>query len=246
MLLHANGFGYVERGNFIYVYTLEDLQKLEKESASASGRSSSFNYLSAVDAASFAQAFAQQRLGHQDQREDRIFPRQERCPDRRRGLRRRIDHHGLRLPEQVEQIEKLVKTSTPPRTGAGRSHDPSGPAHREQRLRRRLRRHRQPRLRIVPWRRRPLRIPDAMLVNNPPSSSTVRPAIPRRRRHEQPAQRRPGIASTAGNVAGPGTMKVGLYSNDVGVFIKMLDEVTDTTILSNPKILALNRQPPAC
>jgi hypothetical protein len=32
-------------------------------------------------------------------------------------------------------------------------------------------------------------------------------------------------------------------AGDVGIFLRMLDQVTDTVILSNPKILALNRQP---
>jgi type II secretory pathway component GspD/PulD (secretin) len=46
-----------------------------------------------------------------------------------------------------------------------------------------------------------------------------------------------------GNVAsGPGGIKVGIVSNDVSVFIRALDEVTDTTVLSNPKIMTLNRQ----
>ncbi len=32
-------------------------------------------------------------------------------------------------------------------------------------------------------------------------------------------------------------------SNDVAVFLRVLDEVTDSTIISNPKLLCLNRQP---
>jgi type IV pilus assembly protein PilQ len=51
------------------------------------------------------------------------------------------------------------------------------------------------------------------------------------------------VVSTAGNFAGPGTLKAGIIHDDLGVFIRALDEVSDVTILSNPKILALNRQP---
>jgi len=51
-----------------------------------------------------------------------------------------------------------------------------------------------------------------------------------------------GVTSTVGNTAGKGGFKIGVVSNDVAVFIRMLDEVTDTTILSNPKLLAMNRQ----
>ena len=52
------------------------------------------------------------------------------------------------------------------------------------------------------------------------------------------------VQSTAGNFrGGPANFRAALFSDDVGVFIRALDEVSDTTILSNPKILALNRMP---
>lgn len=51
------------------------------------------------------------------------------------------------------------------------------------------------------------------------------------------------ITSTPGNTSGPGTFKVGVVGGDVSIFLRMLDQVTDTVVLSNPKILALNRQP---
>src|SRR6185436_19360659 len=52
-----------------------------------------------------------------------------------------------------------------------------------------------------------------------------------------------GVTTGNGNVQGPGTLKVGVMAGDVGIFIRLLDQITDTVILSNPKILALNRQP---
>ncbi|MEY3026103.1 MAG: Type secretion system protein precursor [Planctomycetota bacterium] len=52
---------------------------------------------------------------------------------------------------------------------------------------------------------------------------------------------------TAGNSAVAGwdresTMKVGVISDDVSVFLRMLDSVTDTTVLARPRVMALNRQ----
>ena len=41
---------------------------------------------------------------------------------------------------------------------------------------------------------------------------------------------------------GESGVRVGLLFNEVAIFIKALDKVTDTTILANPKILVLNRQ----
>jgi type IV pilus assembly protein PilQ len=51
------------------------------------------------------------------------------------------------------------------------------------------------------------------------------------------------ISSSVGNVAGPATLKAGIIDQDVGVFLRVLDEVTDITVVSNPKLLTLNRQP---
>jgi type IV pilus secretin PilQ/predicted competence protein len=52
------------------------------------------------------------------------------------------------------------------------------------------------------------------------------------------------VQSTAGNFrGGSANFRAALFSDDVGVFIRALDSVSDTTILSNPKILALNRMP---
>ncbi len=50
------------------------------------------------------------------------------------------------------------------------------------------------------------------------------------------------VGSTVGNTAGRGGFKVGVVSNDVAVFVRLLDEMGDTTIVSNPKLLTLNRQ----
>ncbi len=51
------------------------------------------------------------------------------------------------------------------------------------------------------------------------------------------------ITSTVGNVAtGSAGIKVGLVTNNVAAFIRALDSVTDTTILANPKVMVLNRQ----
>ncbi len=52
-----------------------------------------------------------------------------------------------------------------------------------------------------------------------------------------------GIVQSVGNTSGPGGLKIGVVSNDVAVFVRLLDEMGDTTILSNPKVLTLNRQP---
>lgn len=59
----------------------------------------------------------------------------------------------------------------------------------------------------------------------------------------QPADNRGTSMNTA--VAGwdrQSTLRVGVVSDDVSVFLRMLDAVTDTTVLARPKVMALNRQ----
>ena len=58
----------------------------------------------------------------------------------------------------------------------------------------------------------------------------------------QPVATATAAVSTVGNVAGAGGLKVGVIKDDIGVFLRILDEVTDTSVLARPKLLALNRQ----
>ena len=53
-----------------------------------------------------------------------------------------------------------------------------------------------------------------------------------------------GSVGTGRSFAGsiPNGLKVGFVSNNVAVFLSALEAVTDTTVLANPKILALNKQ----
>ncbi|MBS0192427.1 MAG: secretin N-terminal domain-containing protein [Phycisphaerales bacterium] len=243
-LLHANGFGYVERGNFIYVYTLEDLQKLEKESRQRVWKVIKLNYLSAVDAASFAQALLSKDSVIKTNAKIGSFPAKSDVPI---GAEDYVGESTIMVydfPEQVEQIEKLVKELDT---------RPAQVLVEATILQAQLTENNAFGVDFAVIGNLdfgsflgvggPLRIPDAMLVNNSTKLINGSPGDTPVVGGTSGRSGALGIASTAGNVAGPGTMKVGLYSNDVGVFIKMLDEVTDTTILSNPKILALNRQP---
>lgn len=51
------------------------------------------------------------------------------------------------------------------------------------------------------------------------------------------------LSVTPGNTGpGKGNIKGGIVAGDAGVFIRALDEVTDVSLLSNPKVLSLNRQ----
>lgn len=47
--------------------------------------------------------------------------------------------------------------------------------------------------------------------------------------------------SNVGQTAKSGGLKIGVVSDDISVFLRVLDEVTDTTVMSRPRVLAVNR-----
>lgn len=242
-LLHANGYGYVERGNFIYVYTLEDLQKLEKESRQRVWKVIKLNYLAAVDAASFAQALLSKDSVIKTNAKIGNFPGKSETPNGAEDYPGESTVMVYDFPEQVEQIEKLIKElDTRPAQVLVEATILQAKVNENNAF-------------GVDFAvignlnfgdflgvGGPLRIPDALIVNNSTKlvngSAGDTPIVGGATGKNSAF----GLASSPGNVAGPATLKLGLYSNDVGVFIRMLDEVTDTIVLSNPKILALNRQ----
>jgi type IV pilus secretin PilQ/predicted competence protein len=59
----------------------------------------------------------------------------------------------------------------------------------------------------------------------------------------QPADNNATAANvTVGQTRSAGGLKVGIVRDDVAVFLRVLDEVTDTTVLARPKVMTLNRQ----
>lgn len=50
------------------------------------------------------------------------------------------------------------------------------------------------------------------------------------------------VTSSVGGTAAPGGFKVGVFNDDFAFFARALDSVTDTTVLAKPQLLVLNRQ----
>lgn len=59
----------------------------------------------------------------------------------------------------------------------------------------------------------------------------------------QPGDNRAFAAtSSVGNSSGPAGLKIGVLTDDISVFLRVLDQVSDNTVLARPRIMALNRQ----
>lgn len=240
-ILHVNGFGYLERGNFIYVYTLEELAEIEKQNRQRVSAVVKLNYLSAVDASEFVKPLLSEGGQIKANAKTANFQIPENAPV---GADEYANDATLVIydyEENVEEVKRLIAAidtrpaqvlveATILQTALNENNafgvdfaligdlnfndfvEPSGP----------------------------LGVVDGLISGQSGRLTTgSATAVPAPRDGDGQA-----VVSSPGNTSGPATMKVGVVAgNDLAIFLRMLDEVTDTTILSNPKILALNRQP---
>ncbi len=240
-ILHVNGFGYVEKGNFIHVYTLAELEQIEQASRRRVHKRVTLNYLNAVDAAEFVTPLLSEGSFIKTNNRTERFSLPGDAPA---GADDFV--HGATLiifdyPDRVEEIEGLLREldtrpaqvlveATIVQTQLNEANafgvDFSIIAD----------------LSMGDFVNLggPLGSVDGLIGGTGSrisggSSQTV--GIP------GDDGRGGALVSTAGNASGPATFKAGIVYNDVAVFLRMLDEVGDTTIISNPKILTLNRMP---
>jgi type IV pilus assembly protein PilQ len=222
-ILQQNGAGYVEKGNFIYVYTLDELKKIQDADRKVAARLFKLNYITAKDASTFVTPLlstggsiaisGQVAAGFQPTISD--------------GGANSYAHAETMVirdyPENLDEVGKIIKLlDTPPaqvlveatvlqadlnedlalgvdvailgKAGIGSFAGPIGS------------------------------VVDQMIggtITGTPGGA--------------------GTTSVSDIITNP-AVKIGVITNNVAVFVKALDKVTDTTVLANPKILALNRQ----
>jgi len=240
-ILHANGFGYLERGNFIYVYTLEQLQQIEQASRQRVWKTIKLNYLNAIDAGEFAKPLLSEGSQLKTNGKTANFDIPEKVPVGADEFALQGTLVVFDYPENVDEIEKLIKSlDTRPQmvlveaTVLQTALNEANAFGVDFSLISNLS------FKDFVGVGGPLKTSDALISGNsdklkdPSKSDTYAPAGGRDAT---------SVNSTAGNTAGASTMKIGFVNKDISVFLRVLDEVTDSTVLSNPKILALNRMP---
>ena len=227
-ILHVNGYGYIEKGNFIYVYPIEVLTQIEEASRQREAKVLRLSFLNATDAADFVAPLLSE--GGEIKSNGKISAWSD--PTVPTGNEEFANESTLIIydyPENIEAIGKLIKEldtrpaqilveATIVQTALNEANafgvDFSIIAD----------------LDFAEFGT-PLGVPDSLIRGK--DGSTRVPAD----------GGGSAFSSTAGDTSGPGTFKAGVVSNDVAVFLRMLDSVTDTTIISNPKVVTLNRQP---
>ncbi|MDQ7014430.1 MAG: hypothetical protein Q9O74_11125 [Planctomycetota bacterium] len=227
-ILHVNGYGYIEKGNFIYVYPAGVLEQIEQASRQIEGRAFNLNFISAVDAADFVTPLLSEsgEIKTNGKTSAWADPTSPTGSDDFASLSTLIVYD---FPENIESIERMlasldtrpaqilveatiVQTSINEANAFGVDFsiiadfdyadfvDPLGAV--------------------------------GALLDGSDGSARV------------PADGgASAIVGTPGSTSGPATFKAGIVSNDVTVFLRLLNEITSTTIISNPKVVTLNRQP---
>lgn len=234
-ILNVNNYAYVERGNFIEIYTREEVQKMEEAQRKVVSAVVFLNYLNALDAAEFVKPLLSEfgeikatgeagefSLGDTPVGNEKyassammvVYDFEENV-EAIRAMLKEIDTK----PSQVLVEATILQTSLNEANEFGIDFTVLGS----------------------------LNIGDFVKLN--PVDALAAGAGSRIVGDTPTTVPVPGddygtaLRSNVANFDGPATLKVGLVAGDFSVFLKALDQVADTTILSRPKILTLNRQP---
>ena len=236
-ILHVNGYGYIEQGNFIYVYTLEEIAELEKAARKTESRRFALEYLAAADAAEFVKPLLSDKgkLSFLGEVEKGFRPDDTSAGEDSWAYAAMLVVNDF--PENVESITKLLgELDTPPQQVVVEATVVSTVVNEDNAF-------------GVDFSVivnsdftdyfNPLAaVNDLIRGNNTPGARPTSPDqgfVPNNASVE-------AVTSTVGNTAGPGGLKVGVIQGDVAVFLRVLDEVTDSTVLARPRVMALNRQ----
>ncbi|MCC5823523.1 MAG: hypothetical protein LAT64_05490 [Phycisphaerales bacterium] len=237
-ILHVNGFGYIEKGNFIYVYTREELQEFERLSRRKMSRIIHLDYLNATDAAEFVKHLLSDSGHITTNGATQAFSLADGTPSGAdtfantativiRDYEENVDEIiGLIAELDTKPVQVLVE-ATILQTALNEANafgvdfaiisdlnfgDFIGTGG-------------------------PLSVVDGLIKGKGQDIGGA--DVPAAGANERGF----GLGSNIGNVDGPSTLKMGVVSKDVSVFLRVLDQVTDVTVVSNPKLLTLNRQP---
>jgi len=239
-ILGMHGYGFREEGNFIKIYTMEQLQAIVRQERQRVSKVITLNHLNSTDAAELVKPLLSASAPGQEPGQIKTNGKLGTFPTPGDTPLGGDDYANSSIlviydyEENVEQIEKLLaQLDTKPAqvlVEATILQTDLNEANAlgvdfsvviDENL-----------IDFVGWG--PLNVVNGLIRGTTtPSSTSPLPAD----------GGGTGIQSTVGNTASEGGFKVGVVTDEVSVFLRALDEVTDTTILSNPKLLALNRMP---
>ncbi len=225
-ILHTNGFGYREKGQFIYVYTTEEIAQLEEENRELVYEIVRLNYINAADASAFATPLLSGAgsIALSGEVEDGFEPT---ISDG--GANESAHQDTLVIRDYAETVEEILSVV--------------------ERLDTR------PRQVLVEATILQARLTEANAFGvdfavfadlNLTDFTTPLGAVDDLITGSGPGgdfNSGSAVTTSPGNVSsGTSSVKFGVVGSDAAVFVRALDSVTDTTVLAKPQAFVLNRQ----
>ena len=224
-ILRVNGYGYVEEGNFVYVYTIDELETIEKARRKTQSRIFELQYLSAADADEFVKPLLSSdgkaafrgtvEAGFQPSMDDGggdSYAWSSKLvindyPDNLEAI-------GILLKELDTAPMQVVVEATVVQTKVDEDNE--------------------------------FGVDFTALSNINIGSITGGPLAAANNLISGSFGTTNATAVTSGvgqtNTAVSGALKAGVIKDHVGAFLRVLDQVVDTTVLARPRVTCLNRQ----
>jgi type IV pilus assembly protein PilQ len=225
-ILRVNGFGFIEEGNFVYVYTAEELEHIEAARRRTDSRIYGLEYLSAADADEFVQPLLSE-AGMTAYRGS-VEP----------GYAPTITDGGADsfawasklvvtdFPENLDRIGELLdELDTAPRQVVVEATIVSTTVNEDNQF----------------------GVDFSALSNIDIGGITGGPMAAANDLVSGALGATNSVATTmdmggTGDATQAGLLKVGVLRDHVGAFLKVLDQVSDTTVVARPRLTCLNRQ----
>jgi type IV pilus assembly protein PilQ len=228
-ILKVNGYDYIEDGNFIYIYTQAEMAEMEAAKRKTESRIFELDYLSATDANEFILPLLSDagKSSFRGEVEPGIKPDTSNVGEDSYAFTAKLVVNDY--PDNLERIAAMLKElDMPPQqvlieaTILQASLDEANAFGIDFSI---------------------LADLDFLDLTNPLSGVNNLLAGDDEANGFQPEDNQAfALQQTVGGTAGPGGLKIGFMDDDLSVFLRVLDQVTDTTVLSRPKIMCLNRQ----
>lgn len=234
-ILHVNGYIYQERGNFIYVYTIEEFEKIQKSQKQRVGKVIRLSYLNAVDAAEFVKPLLSQGADVKTTAKTEEFKLPDNVPTGKDDFALGAVIVVIDYEENIKAVEKLIaELDTKPAQVLVEATVMQTKVDEQNAFGIDFSIIQDMDFTNVATVGGPRAVADALGIGtgagagggfSPPSNDAM------------------ALQSGTGKTSGKSTLKVGVISKNLAVILKLLDEVSDTTVMANPKLLVLNRQP---
>ena len=224
VIMRANDLRMEESGNFIYVYTRQEWEDVSKSRLKKVSRNFSLEYLNAKDAGEFISPILSEvgKVSFVGAVEKGFQPSSSDGGSDSWAFQGMIVVSDY--PENIKAVESLLKEiDTPPAQVVVESTVVSSKVQQNDGFG-----------------------VDVSIIGNLDFANLTNPLSGANDLFSGDVGKGNGVANSSSTaVSGwdrPSTMRVGVLSDDVAVFLRLLDSVTDTTVLARPRVMALNRQ----